>query len=260
MSTLEQKAKTMMSKKYIDFLKMNEIIGWDWKHISDYKYLTTDIIEEHIHEEWDWILLSENEEMELPIDFVRKYIEKPWSWYSLSNRFSIDIISDNSDLPWDWNEISERKDLTFEFVDKHTDKPLDWNALTYKFGFDQSFIEKNPTLPYNWQHLSQTIPLSYILNNPQYPWNWEYVTDNKDITMDFITNNHDKQLNWHEISRFPFDDEYKKIYEEVLENDEIEKAKNVHQKHISSIRDELTEMACHPDNIQFMRQNELIQS
>ena len=180
--------------------------------------MTTDVIEEYIDSiGWHWGILSENEDLDLNISFVKKHLDKHWYWNVLSWRFPLDTITENSDLQWDWQVISDREDLTMEFIEKHTDKPLNWANLTYKFPFDSAFIEKYPNIPYNWQVLSQRIPLAYILANNQFPWDWEYVTDNKDITMDFITNNHDKNLNWGEIINFKFDNEYKKIYDSLTE-------------------------------------------
>jgi hypothetical protein len=193
--------------------------------------------------------------MVLTPDFIEKYIDKPWDWIALSMCRPFDIIEQRPDLPWDWHEMSMRTDLTFEFIQKHVQKPWNWDYITSQGYLTIDFIKKHPEFSYDWRYLSKFIPISDILDTPELPWDWEYVTDNAGLTMDIITQYAGKPWNWNELMYRSFSLDYDMIYDDLVA---IEKGRETHKDMMKKIVSEMTEFTYHPDNISFMRENELI--
>lgn len=55
---------------------------------------------------------------------------------------SLDYIIKHLNKPWDWKIISERKDITLNFIDQYSYKDLNWKALLKNITIE--FIDKYP--------------------------------------------------------------------------------------------------------------------
>jgi hypothetical protein len=202
---------------------------WNWNVISS-KDLPLQFIIDHIDKPWDWTMMHLNRYMTYDviknhIDFTNKYRMKNisfamelsakhinehnfWCWDALSTNKYIawSIILDNIKKPWNWSLLSYREDLTWTIVQNHLNKSWDWKILSGKFDFE--IIKNNPRLPWDLDSVSynKKVTWSIIINNLEYPWNWNVLSNNKNISWTLlqtypILNN---KLNWFIIYSNPY--------------------------------------------------------
>ena len=69
----------------------------------------------------------------------------------------------------------------------------------------EKLIQKYPNKPWGWAAISENpnITLEFIEKNSSKPWNWYYISLNPNITMEIIEKNTDKPWDWCGISRNP---------------------------------------------------------
>ena len=70
-------------------------------HLSENFYLTDKFIEKYIHKDWNYELLSLNQN--IPIEFIEKYINKPWNYKYLSGNPTITTEFIEKYINADWN-------------------------------------------------------------------------------------------------------------------------------------------------------------
>ena len=61
----------------------------DWKHVSQSKKITMDIIKQNPHLPWDFWSVSDNPN--LTLEFIRNNPEKDWNWVSISEKVQISV-------------------------------------------------------------------------------------------------------------------------------------------------------------------------
>ena len=150
-----------------------------------------------------------------------------------------------------WGKLSNRKDLTPEFIEKYIDKPWNYAALSYLPNITIDFIKKHIDKLWLWSYIQDNPALDAyelmrefpehitdsIYDNPTLLRNMEYVMANQDnfnyefqanykyVTLDIIESNPDLHWSWLSISRKPdltihFIKKYKAklIWEEVTKH------------------------------------------
>lgn len=91
-----------------------------------------------------WILSSVNQALKscVRLDYIDKFDDQA------------KVVKYNNPIKYEvhWSAISERKDLTIEFIRKHIDKPWDWKKLSSRFSYDD--IKNNLDLPWSYAHVA----------------------------------------------------------------------------------------------------------
>lgn len=186
---------------------------WDWHGLSQNINLTADIIEQNINMPWSWYWLSLNPS--ITWELVQQNLDKKWCWYYLSRNPAItcEIIEQNSNYDWDYYSMSFNPNLTWEFLNRNLNKNWHWYWVSAKVNVTCEIIEQNLNsnnpLPWNWVGLSQNpnITLDFVINNLDKTWNWYYVSKNLTITWTFIeqnlVNDNPLPLSWKGLSLNP---------------------------------------------------------
>jgi len=246
----------------------------DWVSVSRFMKLNIDIILDHQNAPWVWDQLIFNPSLslkdilshpELPfsnyvqmgerdivahaywvskdpditIDIILNNPMADWAWRDLSANLSIklDDILANQQLPWISKTVSNRSDLTLEYLFEHyRDYPWTWHdmkilryltledILKYQpllnemaqgraLSFDTvNFHEViNHPLIINKRGLisSATMTLKDILSHPEIDWFWGFICGFYYITIEDLTNHPDVNWLWPALSHnssFTMDD------------------------------------------------------
>ena len=69
----------------------------------------------------------------------------------------------------------------------------------------EKLIYKYPDKLWNWQWLSENpnITMDFVERHLDKPWNWNWLSENQHITMDFIERHPDNPWNWEWLSENP---------------------------------------------------------
>jgi hypothetical protein len=216
----------------MEFIKDNIEMPWDFNGISRNPNLTCDFIDKHIEYPWDWSGISASHI--ITIDFIEKHIDKPWDWqhFNVSRGLTFDIIKKYNNkihcgdaimcfigrsasmddiekhiklfFPWDWRYITMNPNLTVEFIMKYSDVEWDWHWISQFSKFIMEIIDKYSSYLSDilyWDDISRNPNISeYITESKALPWNWKYLTNNPNITFNFITKHLDKPWDWKKLS------------------------------------------------------------
>lgn len=155
------------------------------KNISKCKGITLDIIKQYHNIEWSWTKISKK----INISLNEFDTELPWDWIALSKNHHInqEFIETYADKPWNWKSFSSNsKLLTIEFIIKFRNRGWDWNKISRYINITIEILETYPDLPWSWQHLSSNkqISLEIIEKNIDKNWDYDTITYN-----DFIPDN-----------------------------------------------------------------------
>jgi hypothetical protein len=216
-------------KKFITWenIESNLDKDWDWQYISE-KIATPDIVQRTLDSNleipWDWECISHNDNMTW--DFFKKNFDKDLCLYNLSVHPCItwDVIRQNlesidpdePEITW-WNYIHRNDNLIqnvpMDLIIKYSDLIDDecWGYLSFSKSITMSDITNNLDLPWDWEEVSNNpnITIDFIKNDLQSPnpkdWNWENLSKNDSISLSDIENNTDLPWDWESISRWKKD-------------------------------------------------------
>ena len=180
-------------QKYIDK-------PWDWDDLSSMTNLTFEFVKKHMKRPWNWRKLSHHEN--LTFEFIEANIYyMPWDWYSLSSLeyIPVSFVKNHMDKPWDWEALIACSNLTFEFVNEHMTKPY-WDILSKHDNLNFKTVEKHINNPWDWYSLSdhRNLTEEFLLHHLHYPWNWDAIISNRVFSLKFISAN--KELLWQSSS------------------------------------------------------------
>lgn len=173
--------------------------------------LSDKVVSKFINEKWDWHALSINIAVKT-LDFIINQKDKPWNWLLLSNRddihFDNNALIELSNKDWDWVAISNRTDITFseDLISKLDDKPLDWLSVSRNNTFIPNTITlsllKGQTLDWNAISKSKNIDINILWDYKDY-LAWEYITKNDafDISNNELLSKYQDYLDWDYISK-----------------------------------------------------------
>ncbi len=71
------------------------------------------------NENWNWENLSKT----APLSFIRKNTHLSWIWSILSKRISWEILKDNLDKPLSWRELSCNRKMTIQIITENSHLP-----------------------------------------------------------------------------------------------------------------------------------------
>lgn len=182
----------MALEAFIERIDPNEYIDALSKRVD----LTWDIIQKYEDVEWPIEALSRL----APLDYIEQHPDKPWNYYKISDRqdLTIDFIKIFKDK-LDWECISANVD----FQDVLDNPELSWNyqALSYNNKIKSDDILENPHYEWDYSNLSSIIDVNFVYANPDLPWDYSSLSDR--INLDFIRQNPDKSWNYGILSRNP---------------------------------------------------------
>lgn len=156
--------------------------------------------------------------MEDYLDFVDKTIILKYRMKYISEYMPFEFIEHNiTQYDWNWAELSCRKDIPLEFMERHckdTSKLSSYGISTNP-SVTIDFIQRNIDWPWEWGYdgLSSTASMDIVRAFPDKPWEfgsvygdeneYEYdgpyekgLSSNPNLTLDFIEDNIDKNWNW----------------------------------------------------------------
>ena len=189
--------------------------GKEWFDNTD-SYLQT------FEDNWDWQVLSKNDNINYNRFFLQKYKSENWDWEYLTEfggfltkqkrdknnyleqvirkfpkiKFEIlsrrkdikidsDLILSTKDKEWDWQILSENEkaEISYELILELKDKQWNWEALS-----------KRKNLKLTNETLLQLL---------QKDWDWKYLSENENLEFnaEFIEKTKTKTWNWKAVSR-----------------------------------------------------------
>lgn len=182
---------------------------WDWRCLCQQPAICFDpnVIPLVLHRPhqlpWCWVSLSLNHSSRV-WDLVAAHPDMNWNWMLLSNRADVtwEFVLEthaNRSYRWNWFLLSERADLSWSFVEAHVDDlPWDWTSLSNRVGKTDSpynpsysFFMKRLHWPWVWNTISRILPWNLIV-----PMNDE---DGDDDAMSSPPISH-SLLNWYILS------------------------------------------------------------
>jgi hypothetical protein len=215
------------------FIPLRDIIAnpqyhWNYNFLSMNGSLTSEYVIAHLYENWDWDRIGANENIDL-LPFME--IKVPDESYFMSavletpHQHKIEFILKHLDT---FNSIEfevicgfYRKELNLNIIKEHPE------LLCYYDDDESSMIASLPllTLDYVLEHKDEKYDINELSKNKSFnmndilkgfengiEWDFRGLSDNPNITFDFIYQNKDKNWNWNwrGLSENTFDVEYKR--------------------------------------------------
>jgi hypothetical protein len=114
----------------------------------------------------------------LTVKFIRENSFLDWEWILISlfamNHMNIDSMLRYKHLPWRFERLGyvDPCQLTLEHIVQNGDCNWNWRAITYSVTMKE--FEENPDLPWNLSSLSynKNLDLDYVLANIDKNWDW----------------------------------------------------------------------------------------
>ncbi len=218
-------------KKYSKF-------NWDFDILS--QFISLKSIIRNPQYEWNYTDLSLNKT--LTSEYLLSNLDQKWNWEYLSENENLDfdILSESKEeLPFDLDILSKNKSLTTKFILKYIDANWKWVHIHKNGIIKLEEFENNEKLINNYDSLSLNPNLDafYIYTNRDKKWNWVYISrnpafqvsdieelimkglpiayrfisDNPNITFDFIYKYIHKAWDSYELSLNKYNVEYNKF-------------------------------------------------
>ena len=197
-----------ITPEFIKKYNLEKYIPWGCWSIYEYKFLTTEFIEEHIHE-MDTTFFNIAKCSIITFELVKNNLEQKWDWHSLSVNLSLTIkdLENNLNLPWNWYQLSKNKSITPDFIKKHPYWPWRIDSLSTNPSMTLDFIEEtlDPDgelyIPWNWGEFdissnyglssNTIITVEFIKKYINKSWNFtdnRALPSNPNLTPEFIEN------------------------------------------------------------------------
>ena len=191
-------------------IQNNLTLPWDWNSVSANPNLTMMFINANSHYKWNWAEISNNKTISL--EFIRNHISDNWSWTNLSRNpyLTDEFINEFCHKPWSWIQMATIKNPLPVF--KTLEKNLfsrQWSILSKNIFITPRVIELNSQIPWNWTNISKNknVQLEYIESNLSKPWDWfNGISQNPNLTVDFVKKHFEKQFNFSALSENEFHD------------------------------------------------------
>ena len=171
-----------------NFVFDNINLSWDWYQLSGNKNLTLEILDKNIDLNWDWEMVSVNPK--LTFTNPEKYPMIDFYYLSQNVNLTFDVVLNNLDNNWDFDQLSSHPNLTFDFLFNHIDI-IEWNwyLLSKHQNLSLDIIQEYFNLNY-YDHI-----------NSVHKWDMKGLSENPNLTIDFIITNYTENWDWKLISR-----------------------------------------------------------
>lgn len=140
------------------------------------------------------------------LEYILRHPTKPFDWAGITcnPNITFDIVEKYSDIPWSYTWLSLNPNLTMDYVKRHPDKRWDWASLFGNKSIAFSDIMEN--IPHDIYSgcistLIRNMPIDE--NTEKYmkdPLCWICLSENPNLTMDYVEKHSDKPWCWGAIS------------------------------------------------------------
>ena len=149
--------------------------------MSDNKNLTLEILDNNINLDWHWKIVSANSN--LTFTNPKKYPKINYEYLSKNSNLTFDVVNNLDINYWNFDELSFHPNLSFNFV----------------FGWDWYFLSRHPKLSFDI--IQDYFNLNYYDRvNSKQKWEMKGLSENPNLTIDFIIKNITEDWNWQMIS------------------------------------------------------------
>lgn len=171
---------------------------------------------------WDWQVLSKNDNINYNRFFLQKYRSENWDWEYLTefggflskqkrdkDNYLQQVISQFPKVQFEI--LSKRKDIKIgsDLILSTKNKEWDWQILSEneKAEISNELILELKDKQWNWEVLSKRKNLKFtnetLLQLLQKEWDWKYLSENKSLEFnaEFIEKTKAKTWNWKAVSR-----------------------------------------------------------
>lgn len=163
------------------------------------------VIEKYPNAPFSWIALSMNPAVSF--EFINVHKNLPWHIPAISRNPSITeaMVRANLEFPWSYKDLCFNPNISFDFILEYVIKPtikidIDWNALSQHPLIHMDIIDRYRHLPWNDRYVSNNpnITSNYILNEGRgREWFMDLISANPGITERDIYKN---VLNWNHLN------------------------------------------------------------
>lgn len=216
---IEDGVKTSIALKLMDIL-FNKRIKLDMEFKTSYIYRIPNITMEMIEKlDFNWCYetpygrtrLSNNKNITL--DYIKQNLDKNWDWFQINdnNPFTIEEIKANPDLKWFhvFNDTTMLHIIEKDYGNRTEDIPgyrhstvkdIDRYVRTYDILYNVNIdeVRKNAhtytKMEWEMVSINKNITMEHVTNNLDLEWSRDGISQNPNITMDFVKNPKHKHL------------------------------------------------------------------
>ena len=197
---------------YIGDVSEREDLTWEliqkysslsWSVDSLSRLAPLDYIIEHPEQTWNYYEISARKD--LTIDFIKEF-QDLLDFEIISENINIEDVINNPELPWDYIALSINSKVTSDDLINHSELPWDYQVLSAHI--DVNFVYANPQCDWYYPSLYDRIKLDLILPSGNKYINDDhikycYLSENPNLTIDYILEHLDKPWQWEKIYSNP---------------------------------------------------------
>ncbi|MBS1652332.1 MAG: DUF4433 domain-containing protein [Bacteroidetes bacterium] len=192
----------------------------NWKNRKEW-FENTDNYLQEFEDNWDWQILSKNNNINYNRFFLQKYRTENWDWKYLTefggfltkqkrdkDNYLDQVIRQFPKVKFEI--LSRRKDIKIEsnLILSTKDKNWDWQVLSEneKAEISNELILELKDKNWNWQALSKRKNIEFsnetLLQLLDKDWDWNYLSENENLEFnaEFIEKTKTKSWNWKSVS------------------------------------------------------------
>ena len=167
--------------------QFNHRVNWNWVYLTP--RLCQDV--RNVHQNptlpWDWRTVSRDTPVtnEVLVDLL-EYWDIPF--LSLNKHLTLDAIQALPDIPWCTERLSQRSDMTLEFVLNHPERAWNIDSLSYSIQAPVSLLRSITWYPWNWGKYSFNphLQLDEVMLHADLPWDPTVLSKRMILTVDQV--------------------------------------------------------------------------
>jgi hypothetical protein len=162
---------------------------WNWVYLTP--RLCQDIRNVHEHPElpWDWRTVSRDTPVNNAalVDLL-EYWDIPF--LSLNKYLTLEAIQTLPDIPWCTERLSQRSDMTMEYVLNHPERVWNIDSLSYSIQAPVSLLRSITWYPWDWGKFSFNphLQLDEVMLHADLPWDPTVLSKRMSLTVDQVLN------------------------------------------------------------------------
>ena len=173
----------------MEVVLQREVSEWNWVYLTP--RLCQDIRNVHEHPElpWDWRTVSRDTPVNNAalVDLL-EYWDIPF--LSLNKYLTLEAIQTLPDIPWCTERLSQRSDMTMEFVLNHPERVWNIDSLSYSIQAPVSLLRSITWYPWDWGKFSFNphLQLDEAMLHADLPWDPTVLSKRMSLTVDQVLN------------------------------------------------------------------------
>jgi len=163
--------------------------NWNWVYLTP--RLCQDVANVHQNPTlpWHWQTVSRDTPVNNAalVDLL-EYWDIPF--LTLNKHLTLDTIESLPDIPWCTERLSQRSDMTLEFVLNHPERVWDIDSLSYSIQASVSLLRSITWYPWNWGKFSFNphLQLDEVMAHQDLPWSSTLLSMRMSLTVDQVLN------------------------------------------------------------------------